>query len=76
MRNRTALVTGGTGGIGTAICRKLVTCGAKVIASYHRGGDHNAAKSWQEEQFKQDYNISIFYSPLYSSVCLYFLQLF
>ena len=32
---RLALVTGGTGGIGTAICRKLVEKGRRVVACYH-----------------------------------------
>lgn len=58
MQNELALVTGGMGGIGTAICQQLHLAGAKVIATYNRNGDHEAAKSWQEEQRKLGYDIS------------------
>lgn len=61
MKNKTALVTGGMGGIGTAICHHLLNQGANVVASYNRGGDHEAAKSWQEEQLKHGYDIAIRY---------------
>lgn len=59
MEQRTALVTGGMGGIGTAICQQLQAQGARVVATYNRGGDHAAAKLWQEEQRKQGYDIQI-----------------
>lgn len=61
MKNKTALVTGGMGGIGTAICRHLIAQGVNVISSYNRGGDHDAAKAWREEQLEQGYNIAIRY---------------
>ena len=35
MSNRVALVTGGTGGIGTAICQELYTQGFTVVAGYN-----------------------------------------
>jgi acetoacetyl-CoA reductase len=50
MENKIALVTGGMGGIGTAVCRFLSQCGAHVISTYHRGGNHDAAGAWQKEQ--------------------------
>ena len=34
LQGKVALVTGGTGGIGTAICKKLAAAGAKVVATY------------------------------------------
>ena len=34
MSKRIALVTGGTGGIGTAICRELTNNSCSVIATY------------------------------------------
>lgn len=61
MKGKTALVTGGMGGIGTAICQHLINQGARVIASYNRGGDHEAAKAWREEQLKDGYDIAIRY---------------
>lgn len=61
MENKIALVTGGMGGIGTAICQHLVKQGAFVIASYNKGGDHDAAMQWQEIQKEQGYKIPIHY---------------
>ncbi len=50
MRGKTALVTGGMGGIGTAIVEKFIENGAKVAVTYHR--DPAQAIAWQEEQKK------------------------
>ena len=61
MKNNIALVTGGMGGIGTAICQHLMDQGIQVVASYNRGGDHEAAKWWREEQLKNNYDIKIRY---------------
>lgn len=61
MKEKTALVTGGMGGIGTAICQHLAKKGTTVIASYNRGGDHDAAHLWREEQRKLGFNIAIRY---------------
>lgn len=61
MKNKIAVVTGGMGGIGTSICHKLCDSGAKVIATYNRNGDHEAAKQWQHAQLKDGYDISIKY---------------
>lgn len=59
MKNKVAIVTGGMGGIGTSICQKLCDNEARVIATYNRNGDHEAAKQWQIEQRKNGYDISI-----------------
>jgi acetoacetyl-CoA reductase len=64
MKNKIALVTGGMGGIGTAICQHLANNGAKVFASYKRGGDHEAAKLWQEEQKNLGYSFEICYADV------------
>lgn len=61
MKNKTALVTGGMGGIGTAICQHLLNQGANVIASYNRGGDHEAARIWREAQLNNGYDFAIRY---------------
>ncbi len=43
-KSRIALVTGGTGGIGTAICRKLAAMGHSVATNYR---NEEKAKAWQ-----------------------------
>lgn len=47
MKNRIALVTGGTRGIGKAIAVDLKKAGCKVIASYH--GNEDAAQAFKKE---------------------------
>jgi acetoacetyl-CoA reductase len=59
MSNRVALVTGGTGGIGTAICRRLADDGFKVVAGYSNA---EKAKRWQSEQHAAGYDIAIAYA--------------
>lgn len=61
MEKKIALVTGGMGGIGTAICRQLADQGACVIASYNQGGDHDAAKRWVMAQQADGYDIHASY---------------
>lgn len=39
MREQVALVTGGGGGIGSAICRRLAAAGAKVVVNYNRNAE-------------------------------------
>lgn len=63
MKSKTALVTGGTGGIGTAICQRLAA-DFQVIACYYKGGRHEEAKQWQEEQKRAGYNIDILYADI------------
>ncbi|MEF2156262.1 acetoacetyl-CoA reductase [Luteimonas sp. FXH3W] len=46
MTTRVALVTGGTGGIGTAIIKRLAQQGCKVATNYR---DETKAKAWQEQ---------------------------
>ena len=40
LSQRVALVTGGAGGIGQAICRALAGAGAKIAVHYHTRSDH------------------------------------
>lgn len=53
MERMTAVVTGGTGGIGTAICKRLAT-NYQVIACYFKSGRHEEAKQWQMNLKKRD----------------------
>ncbi len=59
MKKRIALVTGSTGGIGTAICRKLHDEGFVVVAGYNSGGDHDRARAWQSEQKAAGYEMEV-----------------
>ncbi len=57
MKNRIALITGGMGDIGTAICHEFLNNGAKVIAADHTDKDN--ALLWQAEQRKLGYDIEL-----------------
>lgn len=50
---KVAVVTGGTGGIGTAICKQLADSGAKVATNY-RSGDK--ARQWNKELKDEGYD--------------------
>ena len=55
MKSRTAYVTGGTGGIGTAICRRLCKEGHTVIAGCGPGSERK--ERWLREMRSQGFNI-------------------
>lgn len=55
MKNRIALITGGLGSIGTAICHEFLKHGARVIVGDRV--DEDKAMSWQAEQKKHGYDI-------------------
>lgn len=63
MDRMTALVTGGTGGIGTAICQRLAK-DYQVIACYFKDGKHDEAKLWQEAQKKEGFDVDILYANI------------
>ena len=62
MSKRIALVTGGMGGIGEAICRLLHDRGLRVVAAYSRS--EAAAVAWQKEQAQAGYAFDIAYGDL------------
>jgi acetoacetyl-CoA reductase len=46
---RLALVTGGTGGIGTEICRELTVAGHRVVTTYV-AAEEQLARAWQQDR--------------------------
>ena len=57
LKGKVALVTGGTGGIGAAICLKLAESGAKVATNYR---NEEKARAWQAEAKKAGHDIAIY----------------
>ena len=55
MTSRVALVTGGTGGIGSAICRKLADMGHKVATNYR---NEEKTQAWLKDMRAQGYDIT------------------
>lgn len=64
MKSKIALVTGGTGGIGSAICCALYAQGVRVIAGYSHGGNDVKAKAWQQAQKEQDRHFEIIFGDV------------
>ena len=56
MTSRVALVTGGTGGIGTAICKKLADMGHKVATNYR---NEEKTLAWQQQMREQGYEVTV-----------------
>ncbi|KAF1717590.1 beta-ketoacyl-ACP reductase [Pseudoxanthomonas yeongjuensis] len=54
MTSRVALVTGGTGGIGSAICKKLADMGHKVATNYR---NEEKTQAWLQQMRAQGYDI-------------------
>ena len=59
LKNKIALVTGGAGGIGSAICKKLAEEGASVIVTYNS----NAEKAENLVKILRGGNHSVFHAP-------------
>jgi len=57
MTSRVALVTGGTGGIGTAICQRLADQGHRVATNYR---DQAKALAWREMMLARGCDVAIF----------------
>ena len=56
MQSRVALVTGGTGGIGTSIIRRLAQSGHKVATNYR---DEARGRAWQEKMKAEGIEVAI-----------------
>ncbi|GAB4396461.1 MAG: beta-ketoacyl-ACP reductase [Microscillaceae bacterium] len=54
---RVALVTGATGGLGTAMCKKLYEDGFGVVGNYR---NREKAEKWQEQMEAEGYHIELF----------------
>jgi acetoacetyl-CoA reductase len=59
MKNRIALITGGLGDLGTAICHEFIKNGAIVIAADHI--EKEKSLLWQSQQKKSKYEIELAY---------------
>ena len=57
MTQRVALVTGGIGGIGTAVCQELVSKGCHVYANYFQLSNDSELDDWKLENEKSGYKI-------------------
>ena len=56
MTSRVALVTGGTGGIGTAICKRLAQAGHRVATNYRNEGK---ARAWAEAMREEGFGFTL-----------------
>ncbi len=59
MTKKIAVVTGGTGGLGTAACRALCQQGRRVVATYFDGDQENAA-AWQQNMQEQSFEVAVY----------------
>jgi acetoacetyl-CoA reductase len=57
LNKRVVLVTGATGGLGTAMCKKLFNEGFHVVGNYR---DKNKADAWQKSLLSDGYKIELF----------------
>lgn len=64
MKNRVALITGGSGDIGTEIARYFFEQGALVAISYNKRGRHELAEEWRKQQKSEGYDFEMFYADI------------
>jgi acetoacetyl-CoA reductase len=56
-QHRIALITGSTGGLGTAMCKRLVKDGYKVVGNYR---SIEKAKEWEKMMHEDGYHVALF----------------
>ena len=56
MTSRVALVTGGTGGIGTAICKRLARTGHRVATNYR---NEERARAWEQAMRAEGFDFTL-----------------
>jgi acetoacetyl-CoA reductase len=59
MSNRVAVVTGGTGAIGSEICKHLVDMGAVVAATCHPSDAMRSQNEWKQEMQQKGYQVMV-----------------
>lgn len=59
MTQRIAVVTGGIGGLGTAMCRDMAHQGRCVVAAYYPAEEMQAME-WREQQLAEGLDIAIY----------------
>ncbi len=57
LKGKVALVTGGTGGIGTAICKRLADCGCRVATNYR---NEDKTKKWMQALRTEGYEVATY----------------
>ncbi len=60
-KKRTVLVTGATGGLGTAMCKKLYQDGYNVVGNYHT---KEKAEKWMIQMKEEGFNIELFFGDV------------
>ncbi len=57
LKNKNVLVTGGSRGIGAAICKVMAACGANVIINYHQ---HRESAELLAAELQKQYGVQVF----------------
>lgn len=58
---RNVLVTGATGGLGTAMCKKLVENGYRVVGNYHT---RSKAERWMETMKEEGFDVPLYHGDV------------